>query len=418
MPKGAIFPVVFTDADGLSRRVGDLACSRKAGDEFKSQFRYANDWPFSLSRELPLAPKTSVVFHGLPNLFEDILPDAWGRALIARAYGIPSSKADSLSLLEGISKGGFDLIGAISFSSSKTNRSNGDLNDLVRNVIDVEEGSKKDIETLIALARLTGSGGARPKFMHSDAGEWIVKPSSKEDCFDIVRGEHVCLRIADKIGIGAPETKVVVTQRNGRDVASIMVERFDVTLKGRNHVVPMKTFLGAKSSTAGSYEEIFEIIRRISNDPAADTRRLFQQMLLNILVGNIDDHLKNFSMIGAAMGGTISWRLSPAYDITPAAMENQGAASFHSIEFIRGDGGAIPAWSTVVQLAGLAGISAQKALSMFDEIQSELGELAKKAIDTGMSDIMAEAWASFAKDRMESLQPKKYAERLVAKNRQ
>jgi serine/threonine-protein kinase HipA len=40
---------------------------------------------------------------------------------------------------------------------------------------------------------------------------------------------------------------------------------------------------------------------------------LFRQMVFNVLIGNTDDHLKNFCMMHDDEG----WRLSPAFDLAP-----------------------------------------------------------------------------------------------------
>ena len=114
--------------------------------------------------------------------------------------------------------------------------------------------------------------------------------------------------------------------------AWLLVKRFDMTAPGgRNHIVSMRSLLGRDDNTAGSYEEIAVKILMISHHPSEDLICLFRQMLLNCSVGNIDDHLKNFSM---AWSKSAVWRLSPAYDITPALMANPiGRGNYHSIGF-------------------------------------------------------------------------------------
>lgn len=47
--------------------------------------------------------------------------------------------------------------------------------------------------------------------------------------------------------------------------------------------------------------------------PGHDLRRLYRQMVFNIMIGNTDDHLKNFIMLHDDNG----WRLSPAFDLIP-----------------------------------------------------------------------------------------------------
>lgn len=55
------------------------------------------------------------------------------------------------------------------------------------------------------------------------------------------------------------------------------------------------------------------MIRHVSSQPGQDLQQLFRQMVFNVMIGNTDDHLKNFLMLHDDSG----WRLSPAYDLVP-----------------------------------------------------------------------------------------------------
>ena len=56
------------------------------------------------------------------------------------------------------------------------------------------------------------------------------------------------------------------------------------------------------------------MVRKYSQDPLCDSERLYRQMVFNAVVGNTDDHLKNFWMV---YDGKHGWRLSPAFDLLP-----------------------------------------------------------------------------------------------------
>ena len=56
------------------------------------------------------------------------------------------------------------------------------------------------------------------------------------------------------------------------------------------------------------------IVRKYSCDPLQDAGLLFRQMVFNAVVGNTDDHLKNFIMLYDKKQG---WHLSPAFDLIP-----------------------------------------------------------------------------------------------------
>ena len=58
-----------------------------------------------------------------------------------------------------------------------------------------------------------------------------------------------------------------------------------------------------------------EELRRVSADARRDAAELFRRMCFNALISNIDDHPRNH----AAIAHRGSWRLSPAYDLTPSS---------------------------------------------------------------------------------------------------
>jgi serine/threonine-protein kinase HipA len=65
-----------------------------------------------------------------------------------------------------------------------------------------------------------------------------------------------------------------------------------------------------------SYILLADEIRRVSMKPEADLQELFGRMCFNAVVTNIDDHPRNHAVLAKDRG----WRLSPAYDLTPAPM--------------------------------------------------------------------------------------------------
>ncbi|MBR5015173.1 MAG: HipA domain-containing protein, partial [Bacteroidales bacterium] len=69
--------------------------------------------------------------------------------------------------------------------------------------------------------------------------------------------------------------------------------------------------LAALTGGASSYEEAFNVVRRLKLD-YADKEQLFRMMVFNVLGGNIDDHDKNFSFLMDKQG---RWSLAPAYDM-------------------------------------------------------------------------------------------------------
>lgn len=72
------------------------------------------------------------------------------------------------------------------------------------------------------------------------------------------------------------------------------------------------------------YDHLFRLTRRIC--PGVDNQRqLFTLMCFNVLIGNHDDHSKNFAYLYLEQQGR--WSLAPAFDLT----RNSGVMGQHSI---------------------------------------------------------------------------------------
>ena len=65
-----------------------------------------------------------------------------------------------------------------------------------------------------------------------------------------------------------------------------------------------------------SYPLMADNLRRWSDKPEADCAELFRRMVFNAAVTNNDDHPRKHGLLRRLKG----WRLSPAYDLVPAAV--------------------------------------------------------------------------------------------------
>jgi serine/threonine-protein kinase HipA len=127
-----------------------------------------------------------------------------------------------------------------------------------------------------------------------------------------------------------------------------LVRRFDVTNQGgRRHMISLSTLCKERLDfRVSSYDDLADAVRKHSADPIADLAALFKHAVFNGLMGNTDDHLKNFSMLRGAGG----YRLSPAYDLLPDVNMNQEHVLFF------GDQRYIGSRITLVDMAGRWGI--------------------------------------------------------------
>jgi serine/threonine-protein kinase HipA len=72
--------------------------------------------------------------------------------------------------------------------------------------------------------------------------------------------------------------------------------------------------LGLKDGERGSYPELVDALAQYGARAREDARELYRRMVLNVLISNVDDHLRNHGFLWSGREG---WILSPAYDLNP-----------------------------------------------------------------------------------------------------
>ncbi len=321
--------IVLTDGQRLP--VGELAFGQlTATGEAPSAFRYAPEWlnhaqAFAIDPEsLPLREGDFPASHLAPPLavFDDALPDDWGRRLLAQGRAIP--RAERLPwryLLEARDH----TMGALVFSARDAKSPSSALpaaeaTDLAALIEAAERFDNGQPVAADALRRLLAAGsspgGARPKaIVRCEGTEWLAKfPSTLRDAGHDVPGlEYVCLTLADRAGLSVPAARLL--ELGGRHV--LLTQRFDRLGEnpgGRRHMISLKTLCRERGGLyCQSYDEPMAMVRKHSAAPAVDIELFFRQMCVNVAIGNTDDHLKNFALL-RDVGG---WRLSPAFDLVP-----------------------------------------------------------------------------------------------------
>ena len=116
-------------------------------------------------------------------------------------------------------------------------------------------------------------------------------------------------------------------------VAHFMTRRFDRQSGSRQHVHTFSAmchlFQGNGAEAMASYEQLFMAIERLGMG-YAEKEQMFRRMVFNVIVGECDDHVKNFAFL-LKEGG--KWGLAPAYDLTgtPEAGEDESWSAFPQI---------------------------------------------------------------------------------------
>ena len=263
---------------------------------------------------------------GFFGAIRDSMPDYWGRLLIERHSGHAR-----LEEFDYLMEGPDDRAGALGFGRdvepSAPRRAFNTTLDLARlqSAADaVIAGNPSLGGPLAARARElllegTSMGGARPKIVvQDDHVLWLAKFGQRDDRWNHPLVEHALLQLARECGLNAATSRV---ERVGdRDV--LLVRRFDREWTGdgyhRHRMVSALTLLRSDAASTGrsrwSYLLLADELRRTSASPREDLRELFGRMCFNAAISNLDDHPRNHALL--ARGRT--WRLSPAYDLTPS----------------------------------------------------------------------------------------------------
>lgn len=158
--------------------------------------------------------------------------------------------------------------------------------------------------------------GFHPAVKPEDPATYIAK-FNREDLPTLVLNESSTLQLGREV-LGSGEiTKAERGQLRGFDGIVLLVERFD---RHGDERLRLEDFAQILSKPRGrdfngkyqsSYEEAAGVIEKYSARSRIDLARYFSRVVFNLVVGNADAHLKNFSLLERPEG----LRLSPAYDL-------------------------------------------------------------------------------------------------------
>lgn len=285
-------------------------------------FEYDPGWladGFSISPlELPLKNGLFIAkptpFYGNFGVFEDSLPDGYGRYLLHKALlrqGIDDTKLSSLDRLSLVGEGG---MGGLTYHPQTfvgEEQGAQDFDLLQEKALEVLR-EKQDSDAGLLLYNSGNSGGCRPKAVFTDEdGHWIVKFRHTYDPQDMGAMEYRYNEVARRCGIDVPDFKL----SNGKYFTS---RRFDIAPDGqRLHTVTAGGLLSVSlSKPILDYTNLLALTGYLTQDREA-VEEMFRRMVFNYLTGNKDDHCKNFSfLVQPTADGQWQWKLAPAYDLT------------------------------------------------------------------------------------------------------
>lgn len=328
---------VHIDLEGQVRPLGLLRRQMARGRETVS-FEYFDDWledanRFSIEPALTLTAGTFPPQAGQP-LFEaigDSAPDTWGRRLMQRAErrlaqqeGRPVRTLGELDYLLGVADE--TRLGALRFRWRDEDVIQAPERDGVPALVElgrllqiterIEQGEETVEDLHLIFAPGSSLGGARPKASVVDQhGHLSIAKFPKEsDDYSIETWEEVALRLAAKAGIRTPQHQLLAV--TGKPV--LLSRRFDRDEGWRIPFLSAMSMTGSRDGERGSYPELVDALTAHGAQAKADAEQLYRRMVFNVLVSNVDDHLRNHGFLWAGQGG---WILSPAYDLNPTPVD-------------------------------------------------------------------------------------------------
>lgn len=286
--------------------------------------------PFKLPTRSGVMIDDDLVFDGLFGVFNDSLPDGWGRLLLDRAVERLGIARQELTPLDRLAHVGQHGMGALSYEPDLSDSDRApvvlELDAIARDAATVLKGEEGAV--IEKLLKLNGaSAGARPKvvaqvsadkkrIIHGPAtlpygyAHWMIKFPSAQDDAAAGATEYAYSLMARAAGVAMPETHLFTAKKK----RYFGIKRFDRDGDRRIHMHSLAGLLHADHRVSSlDYDALLKATQILTKD-ATEVERAFRLACFNVLARNRDDHAKNVSFL--LDDATGQWTLAPAYDLT------------------------------------------------------------------------------------------------------
>ena len=307
-------------------------------DNTKIYFKYypgfidagLNVSPFRLPLSEQIFSVDTDMFDGLFGLFNDSLPDGWGRLLLDRTLTARGKSINQIAPLDRLAYIGAGGMGALIYRPQIELEGNTnpqlELDAIAEKMKYALEGTSAEV--IEELYKLGGSsGGARPKIfanynpikdqlLHGveEAGKgyepWIIKFPSSSDPPDIANIEYAYYKMAIDAGIEMSPSKLF-TGKSGKQYFG--TKRFDRQGNNRLHMHSASGLMHDNFRQSNmDYGHLMDCAFKLENHVRA-YEKIFRLAAFNVYAHNRDDHSKNFAFLMDHKG---HWKFSPAFDLT------------------------------------------------------------------------------------------------------
>ena len=380
--------------EGDTFEVGELLLSNQ-----KIYFKYKADFlntgfnlsPIKLPFSEQIVSAEKQPFDGLFGVFNDSLPDGWGRLLLDRSLSSKGIDITGITPLDRLAYVGSEGIGALVYKPEITPERTTDLVpelDILAGEMNhlMQGNSSEMIGELFILGG--SSGGARPKIFAAynpktddlihglnnipeGYEEWIIKFPSSSDYSQIANIEFTYHKMALLAGIEMSECRLF-EGKSGK--VYFGTKRFDRIAEKRLHAHTASGLMhdNFRMSTM-DYGHLMDCAFRLEKHVKA-YEKVFRLATFNVYSHNRDDHSKNFSFLMNAKG---EWQFAPAYDLT----FSYSGYGFHST-MIAGES-KNPGRNELMKLASHFGL--KNAGYIIEEVQEAIRQWGAIATEQGIS---------------------------------
>ncbi len=330
---------VYIEINGEYNHVGDITgkSEKDASFQYSQSYIETASLPISLSMPFQSEPFSS---EKTKAFFEGLLPEGFTRKTVAQY--LRTDEKDYLHILSAL---GRECLGAIK---------------LVNEIESVDETcayEKLSIKQVKALAKegasksadlitkahlsLTGASGKVGLYYNSKNNGWYL-PKGNASSTHIVKQSHVrmngivtneqlCMLAAKKLGIDVVDSFIVNMGGFADSEILFATLRYDRKFSEECNVVskmkmPLRLHQEDFAQAMGidaenKYEkppknylaQMMKLLRNYSENPIRDQLKLWDAIVFDYLIGNMDCHIKNFSMLYSQDMKSIC--LAPIYDI-------------------------------------------------------------------------------------------------------
>ena len=283
------------------------------------------------------------------TFFEGLLPEGFTRRSVAQSLHLDEN--DYLSILHALGK---ECLGAIRIIDETDDDGKSDYELLSIGQVQAlaEEGATKSAELVVA-SHLSLTGASGKVGLYYDGANWYL-PHGNAPSTHIVKQSHVrlehivtnemlCLKTAQNLGIKTSDSFIINTKSGTDDTLLFATERYDrifsakksirgLPVPNRLHQEDFAQALGISSAekyeqnnadkNAGYLKKMFSLLRAHSADPISDQLALWDYVIFSYLMGNTDNHIKNYSLLYSTDLQTI--RLAPLYDVVSTIIYKSG----------------------------------------------------------------------------------------------